>query len=98
MRIRTFIKQSVLLSSFLVLMAFGPMLSIGAADQSVKGAMILAPNEALGTVASGAVEDTQKACLARIPDMATAGQRMLAEQSCKAEETSRKSLSLAPKF
>lgn len=98
MRIRTFIRQSVLLSSFLVLVAFWPTLSIGAADQSVKGAMILAPNEALGTVASGAVEDTQKACLARIPDMATAGQRMLAEQNCKAEETSRKSLSLSPKF
>lgn len=42
------------------------------------------------TVAVGSVEDSLKACLARIPKGATAGQRMLAEQSCKRDENERK--------
>jgi hypothetical protein len=74
-----------------------PTTSSDAADQ-VQGAMVLAPTETLGTVASGTTEDTLKACLGRIPAMATAGQRMLAEQSCKGDETTRKLMSLAPRF
>ena len=34
----------------------------------------------LNTVAANSIDDTLKACLARIPDVATAGQRLLAEQ------------------
>lgn len=52
-----------------------------------------------GTVpASGAAEDTLKACLARIPKVASVGQRMLAEQTCAGEEETRKAIRVAPKF
>lgn len=69
-----------------------------AADSLVKGAMRFAPIEALGAIASGAVEDTLQACLARIPEVASAGQHMLAEQSCAAEEETRRTIQSAPKF
>jgi hypothetical protein len=49
-------------------------------------------------MASGAVEDTLKACMARIPVLASAGQRMLAEQSCASADEVRKILRSAPKF
>ncbi|MBH0206699.1 MAG: hypothetical protein HP498_12970 [Nitrospira sp.] len=48
--------------------------------------------------ASGAAEDTLKACMARIPGVASAGQRMLAEQTCAGEEETRKAIRSAPKF
>jgi hypothetical protein len=47
-------------------------------------------------VASGAVEDSQQACLARIPKGATAGQLMLAEQSCKRDQQSRQAAQSVP--
>lgn len=40
--------------------------------------------------AAGSVEDSLQACLARIPKDATAGQRMVAEQSCQRDEGDRK--------
>jgi hypothetical protein len=48
-------------------------------------------------IASGAVEDTVKACLARIPEIASAGQHMVAEQSCAGDEQTRKQIQVAPK-
>ena len=51
------------------------------------------PVENLDGIASGAVEDTLKACLARIPADATAGQRLLAEQGCKSEHDTQTSVS-----
>jgi len=42
------------------------------------------------SVAAGALEDSLQACLARIPKDATAGQRMVAEQSCRRDESDRK--------
>ncbi len=47
----------------------------------------VAPNNAH---AAGAVEDSLQACMARIPKDATAGQRMIAEQSCRRDEGDRK--------
>lgn len=41
-------------------------------------------------VASGAVEDTSNACMARIPKDASAGQRMLAEESCRRDQANRR--------
>ncbi len=41
------------------------------------------------TVAAGSLEDSLQACLARIPKDATAGQKMLAEQSCRRAEADR---------
>ncbi|MDH5668735.1 MAG: hypothetical protein OEY86_12050 [Nitrospira sp.] len=72
--------------------------SAQAADSHVKGAMRVAPIEALSTIASGAAEDTLQACLSRIPGASSAGQRMLAEQSCAAEEETRRTIQSAPKF
>ena len=50
----------------------------------------------LGVVASGAVEDTLQSCLARIPTDASAGQRMIAVQSCERDEATRKSIQAVP--
>lgn len=76
-----------------------------AADSHVEGTMVLAPIEELGVpigelavMASGAAEDTLKACKARIPKLASVGQHMLAEQSCAGEEAARKAIRSAPKF
>ena len=72
--------------------------SAQAADSLVKGAVVVVPKKALGTIASGAAEDTLQTCLARIPEVASAGQRMLAEQSCAAQEEARRTIQSAPKF
>ncbi len=93
-----FKKPSVLFFSVVLIASSLSALPIHAQDQQLSGAMILAPTEKLGVVAPGAVEDTLKACLARIPENATAGQRMLAEHSCRSEEGSRELLQIAPEF
>jgi hypothetical protein len=49
-------------------------------------------------VASGAVEDTLAACMARIPKDASDGQRMMAEESCNRDEGTRTVSQVAPKF
>ncbi len=49
-----------------------------------------APSTGRGRIAAGAVEDSLKACMARIPSNATAGQRMLAERSCERDQAERK--------
>jgi hypothetical protein len=72
--------------------------AVQAADPLAKGAMVFAPRGELRGMASGAAEDTLQACVARIPQNASFGQRMLAEQSCAGEESARKAIQLAPKF
>jgi len=47
-------------------------------------------------IAVGAVEDTLKACMARIPKDASIGQRMIAEQSCGRDESDRKPFTVVP--
>ncbi len=98
MKTHVFQKQPVLFFSAMLIASSLSALPIHAQDQQLSGAMILAPTEKLGVVAPGAVEDTLKACLARIPESATAGQRMLAEHSCRGEEGTRKLLQVAPEF
>jgi len=46
--------------------------------------------------ASGAVEDNLKYCLKRIPQKASTGQRMMAEQGCRRDQESRKSIDAVP--
>jgi hypothetical protein len=41
------------------------------------------PNSSTSRIAAGVEEETLNTCLARIPQDATAGQRMLAEQTCR---------------
>jgi hypothetical protein len=59
-------------------------------EQQLKGTMIVPPRDKFGDVSPGAAEDTLKACLARIPEQATVGQRMMAELTCEREEAIRK--------
>jgi hypothetical protein len=94
MRTYLIIRRAVFVLSLMLIASF-PALSAQAADQSSGGAIILAP---LGVVAPSAIEDTLKACLARIPKDASAGQRMLAERSCQQDEGTRKMVQAAPKF
>lgn len=97
MRTHRIIKHTVLLAS-LVLMTGLPSLSAQTEDQFLEGAIIFPSPGEPGVVETGAVEDTLPACLARIPRDASAGQRMLAEQSCQQDEASRKLAQAAPKF
>ena len=76
-----------------------------AADPHVEGAMILplieeraVPKGDVAEKAAGAAEDTLKACMARIPELASVGQHMLAKHSCIGEEETRKAIRSAPKF
>jgi hypothetical protein len=43
----------------------------------------------LAQIAEGSVSDTLKLCLGRIPQDASAGQLMLAEQNCQQDQTAR---------
>jgi len=72
--------------------------TVHAADPTANRAMVFAPRGELHDMASGAAEDTLRACLARIPRRASVGQRTLAEQSCAGEASTRKAIHLAPKF
>jgi hypothetical protein len=98
MRTHVFVKRSLLCSSVLLLAFSLSPFSTHAEETHVKGAMIAAPLDKHSDVASGAVEDTLKACLARIPDKASVGQRMLAERTCQGEEGIRKTNQGAPQF
>lgn len=93
-----FTTRAVLLSG-LFLVTFLSGRTLHAADaELMQGAIVLDPASQLDVMASGAVEDTLKACLGRIPVDASIGQRLLAEQSCAGEERVRNLLPDAMKF
>ena len=96
MRIYLFIRRIVIFTS-LVLICGLPALATQAADQPSGGAPPVVVTGEPGTMAAG-VEDTLKACLARIPKGGSSGQRMLAKQSCKQDEGTRKASQDASKF
>jgi len=81
MRIQLFTKQLVLMGC-LVGSAVLPAVQGQAADPRAKESAAPISTGEMNVMASGAVEDTLKLCLARIPKDASAGQRLLAEQSC----------------
>ena len=56
------------------------------------------PTTDLNTRAANSADDTVKTCLARIPEVATAGQRLLAEQNCRGEERTRQETQVTPRF
>ena len=97
------VNRSLLLSLLLLLPSY-PLPSTYAEDQppkqsedqQLKGGLILPPKDRFGDVAPGAAEDTLKACLARIPEQATVGQRMMAERTCEREEAIRKTYQGSP--
>lgn len=96
MSIHVFIRRLVIFTS-LVLICGLPALATQAADQPSGGSPPVVLTGEPAMVEAG-VEDTLKACLARIPKGGSAGQRMLAKQSCKQDEGTRKASQDAPKF
>jgi len=90
-----FIRRTVLVS-LLSLLAWLPALPALAVDQPSGEVIPSAPPLERGVMAAGSVEDTLKACLARIPQDASVGQRMMAEQSCDRDEMDRKSFQAVP--
>lgn len=97
------VTRSLLFSFMLLLASFLPLSTYAedqppkqAEDQQLKGGLILPPRDRFGEVAPGAAEDTLKACLARIPEQATVGQRMMAERTCEREEAIRKTYQGSP--
>lgn len=97
MRTSLFIKHTVLVSSLVLALCLLPG-STHAEDQPSGEAVPSVSSEELGKIAAGSAKDTLKACLARIPKDASAGQRMLAEQNCEREERARKESQAAPTF
>jgi hypothetical protein len=49
-----------------------------------------ATTKGIDRIASGSVEDSLDACKARIPSDASAGQKMLAEESCDRDQAARR--------
>ena len=100
MRIQTITKSGVVVLTVVLFTASSIRSTqpVQAADLLVERTMGFAPMAERDVVASGAAEDTFKACVARIPAFASAGQRMLAEQSCAGEEKTRKAIGSAQKF
>ena len=96
MIILSHMQRILVLSALLV--APTAVLAQAAPDGLLKGATLIAPTVERNAMASGAVEDTLKACLGRIPLDASDGQRLLAEQSCAGEQEARHQSPNAPKF
>ena len=95
MKTDRFIRHMVMVVA-LALTAWLPALPAQAADQLSGETISSASMGERGVVAAGSVEDTLKACLARIPKDASAGQRMMAEQSCDRDEDTRKPIQAVP--
>ena len=83
---------------FALLMALPAVATAAASDEHVKGAMVLTPTTQQDLMASEAVGDTLKACLARIPLDGTSGQRLLAEQNCAGQQQTRQAVPEVTKF
>ncbi len=84
--------------SLLMLNASWSITLVHAAEQPVNETTHHAPTADLNTVAANSVDDTLKACLARIPEVATAGQLLLAEENCRREERTRQEALATPRF
>jgi hypothetical protein len=93
MGISFFIRCMILIASLLLSME-----EIARATQPVDQPLA-ATSEALSTesdAASGAVEDTLKSCITRIPKDASIGQRMIAVESCQRDDVDRKPIQAVP--
>lgn len=100
MKISTIMKApAVVLTIGLLAVLSIPSIELAqAVEPLVEGTINLAPVGEGNALASGAAEDTLKACMARIPVVASVGQRMLAERTCTGEEETRKVIQSAPTF
>jgi hypothetical protein len=91
------IRQPIITMSLSLVLAVAGWVLIPLAAQAgdAKPAKVVVPAQS-AAVASGAVEDTLPSCLARIPQGATVGQRLMAEQSCYRDESGRASIHAVP--
>jgi hypothetical protein len=88
--------RRVVLVSLVMSIATWSLPLTNAAEQPVKETTHRAATTAFDTVAANSVDDTLKDCLARIPEVATPGQRLLAEQNCRGEERMRHEMQVTP--
>jgi|SRR5687767_11174392 hypothetical protein len=86
MKIITLVQSTI---CALPLMAAAAYFPAQAAEQG-RGSVAETDAAAVPGIAAGAVEDTLKACMARIPQDSSIGQRMMAEQGCWRDESDRK--------
>ncbi|MBI3357802.1 MAG: hypothetical protein HY038_13725 [Nitrospirae bacterium] len=78
-----------LLGTFVSGCAIDEMMGSSAPGTSSGSGATFGTEKNIDRVASGAVEDTLNACLARIPTNASAGQKLLAEESCRRDQSNR---------
>ncbi len=102
MRTNYFIRSAVVLG-VLALIACLPAVVTQAEEQptqimaqSVSGSLSAATADGLKETASGAVEDSLAACLSRIPTDASAGQALIAKESCQRDNAERQSIDAVP--
>lgn len=88
MRIQSFVNRVVLMGCLVVSAVSMTVDGHAAEPRTRESAAPIATSE-MNVLASGSSEDTLKLCLARIPTDASAGQRLLAEQSCQGAERTR---------
>ena len=95
---RIYIYRMILVASLALVLA--PIAWLGALQAQAADQPSEALSQSLSTggsdTASGAVEDTLKACVMRIPKDASIGQRMIAVESCQRDETDRKPIQNVP--
>lgn len=85
----TCFRYSTIAGAFLLAAGFSASPGL-TADKASTVSSKSTPPAASTLQAAGSVEDSLQACLGRIPKDATAGQRMIAEQSCQRDEGDRK--------
>lgn len=102
MNIKLIIRSAVVMG-VLALIAWLPAAATQAEEQptqimaqSMSSPLSPASAQEMNEAASGAVEDTLTACLSRIPKDASAGQRMIAEESCARDKADRQSIDAVP--
>ena len=80
----------------LAILAWIPILPTLAAAPLIGEHLPMVSTDSIDSVAPGAVEDTLRACLSRIPKNASIGQRMVAESSCERDEMVRRPIETVP--
>jgi hypothetical protein len=95
MKTKGFLRQTMMVT-VLTGVAWLSAAAVQAGDQPAAAKASQAPTESMDTIASGAVEDNLKTCLARIPKDSSAGQRMIAEQTCERDDEGRQTYRSVP--
>ena len=82
-------KRTILVASMALVPLILPGLTLAVPQVTEPMSSAEAQAQGLTQIAVGSVQDTLKACLGRIPQDASSGQLMLAEESCQQVETAR---------